>query len=212
MICLSQPALLSAVWYTLICAGPVCWYHGLAITPSAGQYLLYLLSGDLLSPISTLPSPAPAPAILTPISRASPVPAIALADMMPRGCNHHNVGGNIERKMTNVHFNYYCWNLCFNSWLYAEYFKSLSSSVHRHSCHNVRTHPGSVHIWHSIDRSDSDTSHHYFIFWVDIYKAWIILLVLSINSFVRTKENIDLVLSVTFLYLLNVEQRLVDIR
>ena len=50
--------------------------------------------------LSPLPSPAPAPAILTPISRASLVPAIALADILPRGCNHHNVGvgGNIEQQ------------------------------------------------------------------------------------------------------------------
>ena len=45
-------------------------HHQLA-SISGSQYLLYLLSDDLLSPISTLPSLAPAPAILTPISRAS---------------------------------------------------------------------------------------------------------------------------------------------
>ena len=69
-------------------------HHQLA-SISGSQYLLYLLSDDLLSPISTLPSLAPAPAILTRISRASLVPGIDLADMLVQCCNH-NVGGKYK--------------------------------------------------------------------------------------------------------------------
>ena len=170
MICLSQPALLSAVWYTLICAGPVCWYRGLAITPSAGQYLLYLLSDDLLSPISTLPSPAPAPAILTPISRASLVPAIALADILPRGCNHHNVGGNIKRKWQMV-TSTTAWTFAIISiWLLMDkYFKSPCSLSLLSQC-QIHILISSAHIKHSIDQSDSDTSHHNFIYFKNEFR------------------------------------------
>ena len=96
-------------------------HHQLA-SISGSQYLLYLLSDDLLPPISTLPSLAPAPAILTHISRASLVPAIDLADILPRCCNH-NVGGNIKRKESDK------WPLLLLlesllSWLFDEYFKS----------------------------------------------------------------------------------------
>ena len=217
MICLSQPALLSAVWYT----GDMCGagmlisrpgHHTISwpVSPDRSiscisyptiSYLLSRLSPAWLQPrLSWLPSPEPL---------SSLVPAIDLADILPRCCNH-NVGENIERKVTYGRF-YYCLNLCYKIWLFDEYWKSpwspsLLSQCQIHILISSQLSPQQTGYW-----SDSDTSHHYFIFWVDIYTVWIVL-VLSINSFVHTKENIDLVLSVTFLYLLNVEQRLVDIR
>ena len=129
MICSSRPALLSAVWYT----GDMCGagmlisrpgHHTISwpVSPDRSiscisyptiSYLLSRLSPAWLQPrLSWLSSPEPL---------SSLVPAIELADILPRCCNH-NVGENIERKVTNRHF-YYCLNLCYKIWLFDEYLK-----------------------------------------------------------------------------------------
>ena len=123
MICPSQPALLSAVWYT----GDMCGagmlisrpgHHTISwpVSPDRSiscisyptiSYLLSRLSPAWLQPrLSWLPSPEPL---------SSLVPAIDLADILPRCCNH-NVGVNIERTVTNPRF-YYCLNLCYHDYL-----------------------------------------------------------------------------------------------
>ena len=163
MICPSQPALLSAVWYT----GDMCGagmlisrpgHHTISwpVSPDRSiscisyptiSYLLSRLSPAWLQPrLSRLSSPEPL---------SSLVPAIDLADILPRCCNH-NVGGNIERKVTNGHF-YYCLNLCYKIWLFDEYLKSPCSPSLLSQCQ--------IHILISSQLSPQQTEYWSVWFW-----------------------------------------------